>query len=103
MQERAAGEWAAWAALTVTSTCWALNAIFSLLAVGRVSPMLLVSLRWVIVRTQPENDAPGSPIWMEALPYPPRKNEGNTNLDLACGPGVVSESGAGLRHPWSCP
>lgn len=25
------------------------------------------------------------PIWMEALPMPPRKREGNTNLDLACG------------------
>ena len=24
-------------------------------------------------------------IWMEVLPFPPRKNEGNTNLDLALG------------------
>lgn len=28
---------------------------------------------------------PGNGIWLEALPYPPREKEGNTNLDLAMG------------------
>ncbi len=32
--------------LTITTLCWAGNAIFGKLAVGEVSPMLLVSLRW---------------------------------------------------------
>jgi len=39
----------AWILLSVTSLCWAANTIFARLAVGRVSPMLLVMLRWLIV------------------------------------------------------
>lgn len=33
--------------LTATSLCWAANAIFSRMAVGEVSPMALVALRWL--------------------------------------------------------
>lgn len=33
--------------LTVTSVCWAANALFGRLAVGELSPMLLVTLRWL--------------------------------------------------------
>ncbi|MGD8809970.1 MAG: DMT family transporter [Gammaproteobacteria bacterium] len=36
----------AYAFLTTTALCWGANAIFGRLAVGEVSPMLLVSLRW---------------------------------------------------------
>ena len=32
--------------LTVTAFCWACNAVFARLAVGEVSPLLLVTLRW---------------------------------------------------------
>jgi drug/metabolite transporter (DMT)-like permease len=33
--------------LTLTALCWAANAIFGRLAVGQVSPMALVALRWL--------------------------------------------------------
>lgn len=33
--------------LTLTTLCWAANAIFGRLAVGEISPMALVSLRWL--------------------------------------------------------
>ncbi len=33
--------------LSITSLCWGANAVFAKLAVGHVSPMLLVSLRWL--------------------------------------------------------
>jgi drug/metabolite transporter (DMT)-like permease len=33
--------------LTLTALCWAANAIFGRLAVGQVSPMALVTLRWL--------------------------------------------------------
>ena len=39
----------AWMLLSVTSLCWAANTIFARLAVGEVSPMALVMLRWLIV------------------------------------------------------
>jgi drug/metabolite transporter (DMT)-like permease len=39
----------AWLLLSVTSLCWAANTIFARLAVGEVSPMALVMLRWLIV------------------------------------------------------
>ena len=32
--------------LTITAFCWACNAVFARLAVGEVSPLLLVALRW---------------------------------------------------------
>ncbi len=35
--------------LTITTLCWGCNAIFSRLAVGEVSPMTLVTLRWITV------------------------------------------------------
>ena len=35
--------------LTVTALCWAANVVFGKLAVGEVSPMLLVTLRWLVV------------------------------------------------------
>ena len=37
----------AYAFLTTTALCWGANAIFGRMAVGEVSPMLLVSLRWL--------------------------------------------------------
>lgn len=37
--------------LTVTALCWAGNTIFGRLAVGQISPMLLVSLRWAVTVT----------------------------------------------------
>jgi drug/metabolite transporter (DMT)-like permease len=39
----------AWLMLTITSLAWSANTIFAKLAVGRVSPMLLVTLRWLVV------------------------------------------------------
>lgn len=39
----------AWLLLTSTSLMWSANAIFAKLAVGQVSPLLLVALRWVVV------------------------------------------------------
>ncbi|WP_340148693.1 DMT family transporter [uncultured Sneathiella sp.] len=35
--------------LTLTTTCWAMNAVLGRLAVGEVSPMALVCLRWLLV------------------------------------------------------
>ncbi len=35
--------------LTCTTLCWGANAVFGRLAVGEVSPMLLVTLRWLWV------------------------------------------------------
>lgn len=35
--------------LTLTTTCWAMNAVLGRLAVGEVSPMTLVCLRWLLV------------------------------------------------------
>jgi drug/metabolite transporter (DMT)-like permease len=37
--------------LTMTALCWAGNTIFGRLAVGQISPMLLVSLRWAVTVT----------------------------------------------------
>jgi drug/metabolite transporter (DMT)-like permease len=39
----------AWVLLSVTSLCWAANTLFARLAVGEVSPMALVALRWLVV------------------------------------------------------
>ena len=33
--------------LTITTLCWATNVVFGKLAVGEISPMLLVTLRWL--------------------------------------------------------
>ncbi|MDE0814337.1 MAG: DMT family transporter [Alphaproteobacteria bacterium] len=37
----------AYALLTITAMCWAANAVFGQLAIGEVSPMVLVALRWL--------------------------------------------------------
>lgn len=37
----------AYVLLTLTTLCWGANAVFGRLAVGEISPMLLVSLRWL--------------------------------------------------------
>lgn len=37
----------AYVLLTTTTLCWGANAVFGRLAVGEISPMLLVSLRWL--------------------------------------------------------
>jgi len=37
----------AYGLLTMTTLCWGANAVFGRLAVGEISPMLLVSLRWL--------------------------------------------------------
>lgn len=39
--------WHAYAFLTITSMCWGLNAVLGRAAVGEVSPMTLVILRWL--------------------------------------------------------
>ncbi len=44
---RAHGDIRAYALLTLTAICWAWNAIFGQLAVGEISPMALVALRWL--------------------------------------------------------
>ncbi len=41
------GHWRAYALLTGTTLCWGLNAIISRLAVGEISPMQLVTFRWL--------------------------------------------------------
>lgn len=41
--------WVAWVFLGITCVCWAANAVFAKLAVGEVSPMALVLLRWLFV------------------------------------------------------
>lgn len=35
--------------LTLTTTCWGMNAVLGRLAVGEISPMALVCLRWLLV------------------------------------------------------
>ena len=37
----------AYVLLTITAMCWAANAVFGQLAIGEVSPMVLVALRWL--------------------------------------------------------
>lgn len=37
----------AYALLTFTAMCWAANAVFGQLAIGEVSPMVLVTMRWL--------------------------------------------------------
>ena len=39
----------AYVLLTLTALCWGANTVFGRLAVGQVSPMALVSLRWLSV------------------------------------------------------
>ncbi|MCP3690437.1 MAG: DMT family transporter [Gammaproteobacteria bacterium] len=47
----AAGNYRAYMMLIVTTWCWGCNAIFSKIAVDDVSPMMLVTLRWLGVIT----------------------------------------------------
>lgn len=42
----AGGAWKAYALLTATTMCWGMNAVLGKLAVGHVSPMVLVVARW---------------------------------------------------------
>ncbi len=46
---QAAADWRAYFLLTCTAFCWGANAVFGKLAVGQLSPMALVTLRWSIV------------------------------------------------------
>jgi len=46
-QIRTSGNLLAYLLLTLTAACWAWNAIFGQLAVGEISPMVLVALRWL--------------------------------------------------------
>lgn len=39
----------AWVMLTITCLVWSANTVFAKLAVGNVSPMALVALRWIVV------------------------------------------------------
>ncbi len=41
------GHWQAYGLLVITTWCWGLNTIFSLLAVDEISPMQLVMFRWL--------------------------------------------------------
>ena len=43
----AAASGRAYLLLTLTALCWGGNAVFARLAVGEVSPMALVALRWL--------------------------------------------------------
>ena len=47
IQVRTNGYARAYLLLTLTAICWAWNAIFGQLAVGEISPMALVALRWL--------------------------------------------------------
>jgi len=40
-------DWPAYLMLAMTALCWGGNAVFGRLAVGEISPMVLVSLRWL--------------------------------------------------------
>lgn len=44
---RAESSGRAYVLLTMTTLCWGANAVFGRLAVGEISPMLLVSIRWL--------------------------------------------------------
>ncbi len=46
---QAAADWRAYFLLTFTAFCWGANAVFGKLAVGQLSPMVLVTLRWSFV------------------------------------------------------
>lgn len=46
-ERQADGDVRAYLLLTLTAICWAWNAIFGQLAVGEISPMALVALRWL--------------------------------------------------------
>lgn len=46
-ESRPDGDIRAYLLLTLTAVCWAWNAIFGQLAVGEISPMALVTLRWL--------------------------------------------------------
>jgi drug/metabolite transporter (DMT)-like permease len=39
----------AWLLLSITALCWSVNTVLAKLAVGEVSPMALVALRWLVV------------------------------------------------------
>ena len=39
--------WQAYYLLIITMLCWGLHAVFARMAVGEISPMLLVSVRWL--------------------------------------------------------
>lgn len=39
----------AWVLLNVAALLWAANAVAARMAVGHISPMMLVSLRWIVI------------------------------------------------------
>lgn len=57
----------------------------------------LNELFWVL--TGSRTSATIKKLWLEALPYPPRKKEGNTHLDLALG-GITDRNGTenGIKY-----
>ncbi|MDH3537108.1 MAG: DMT family transporter, partial [Gammaproteobacteria bacterium] len=60
--------------LTVTTWCWGLNAIISRLAVGEISPMQLVTLRWlgvvlILLVFARQNIARDWPVLRRHLPF----------------------------------
>jgi drug/metabolite transporter (DMT)-like permease len=61
----------AWLLLTTTSLMWSFNAIFAKLAVGQVSPLLLVALRWlfVVVALAPFARRPLANDWAKLRPH----------------------------------
>ncbi len=78
--QTAAGRWVmrstaieprAWLLLSITSLCWSVNTIFAKLAVGEVSPMALVALRWLVVMLVlvPLAWRPLSKDWSTLRPY----------------------------------
>ena len=61
----------AWILLTITSLCWSANTVFAKLAVGEVSPMTLVALRWmlVVVALAPFARKPLTKDWATLRPH----------------------------------
>jgi drug/metabolite transporter (DMT)-like permease len=61
----------AWLLLSITSLCWSVNTIFAKLAVGEVSPLALVALRWLVVMVVllPLASRPLSKDWTTLRPH----------------------------------
>lgn len=57
----------------------------TLITLPYLSPQPRFDLLWQALCPGSTGTATASQVWLEALPYPPRQKEGNTNLDLALG------------------
>lgn len=57
----------------------------TLVTLPYLAPIARLDLLWQVLCPKSTAPATLSRTWMEALPYPPRQKEGNTNLDMALG------------------